>query len=114
MSNDILNAFFQGFLDEDGSLIVGEEDDCIDNDGAVDDDKLEEFMVQQEAEDERKRNLLVSFMNIVELEDQEQREFDAVELRRCHREQFRGQQWKKGERRSDSGIVIQSLERCGE
>jgi hypothetical protein len=87
-SNDVLNAFFQGFLDEDGCMI-GEEDDCIDDDGAVDDDKLEELMDRQEAENERKRNLLVSLMNIVELEDQEQREADAVDLRR-HREQFRG------------------------
>ena len=45
---------FEGLLDEDGSLI-GEEDDCIDDDGAVDDDKLKEFIVQQEAENERKR-----------------------------------------------------------
>jgi hypothetical protein len=85
-SNDVLNAFLQGFLDEDGSMI-GEEDDCIDDDGAVDGDKLEEFMDRQEAENERKRNLLVSMMNIVELEDQEQREFDAVDLRR-HRERL--------------------------
>ena len=93
MSNDALNAFYQGLLDEDGSLLV-EEDDCIDDDGAVDDDKLEEFLAQQEAADERKRNLLVSLMNIVELEDQEQREFDAVDPRRRH-ERFRGQQRKR-------------------
>ena len=65
MSNDILNAaflFLQGLLDEDGSMI-GEEDDCIDDDGAVNDDKLEEFMDRQEAEIERKRNLLVSSSN---------------------------------------------------
>jgi hypothetical protein len=45
-------------------------------------------------------------MNIVELEDHEQREFYAVDLRR-HREQFRGQQTKKGERGSVSGIETQ-------
>ena len=92
-SNDVLNAFLQGFLDEDGSMI-GEEDDCINDDGAVDDDKLQEYMDRQEAENERRRNLLVSMMNIVELEDQEQREANAVDLRR-HRERFRGQQWRK-------------------
>ena len=102
-SNDVLNAFLWGLLDEDGSMI-GEEDDCIN-----DDDKLEEFTDRQEAENERKKNLLVSMINIVELEDQEQREADAVDLRR-HREQFRGLGSKKGERRSDSGIVTQSLE----
>jgi hypothetical protein len=111
-SNDVLNSFLQGLLDEDDSMI-GEEDDCIDDDGAVDDDKLEELMDWQEAENERKRNLLVSMMNIIELEDQEQREADAVDLR-CHREQFLGLGSKKGGRRSDSGIVTQSLERCGE
>ena len=74
--------------------MIGEEDDCINDDGAVDDDKLQEYMDRQEAENERKRNLLVSMMNIVELEDQEQREADAVDLRR-HRERFRGQQWRK-------------------
>ena len=112
MSNDILNAFLQGLLDEDGSMI-GEEDDCIDDNGAVDDDKIEEFMDRQEAENERKRNLLVSMMYIVELEDQEQREADAVDLRR-HHEQFCGQQSKKGERESDSGNETQLLERCRE
>jgi hypothetical protein len=64
--------------------MIGEEDDCIDDDGVVDDDKLEEFMDRQEAENERKRNLLGSMINIVELEDQEQREADAVDLRRHH------------------------------
>ena len=93
MSNNALNAFYQGLLDDDGCLL-GEEDDWIDNDGAVDDDKLEEFMAHQEAADERKRNLLASLMSIVELEDQEQREFDAVDLRR-HRERFRGLRRKK-------------------
>jgi hypothetical protein len=92
-SNDVLNVLLQGFLDEDCSM-VGEEDDCIDDDGAVDDDKLEDLMDRQEAENERKRNLLVSMINIVELEDQEHREADAVYLRR-HREQFPGQQREK-------------------
>ncbi len=92
MSNDALNAFYQVLLDEDGSLL-GEEDDCIDDNGAVDDDKLEEYLARQEAADERKRNLLSTLMNIVELVDQEQREFDAVDLRR-HRERFHGQREK--------------------
>jgi hypothetical protein len=51
-TNDALNAFYEGFLDEDGYF--GNEDDCIDDDGAVDDDKLEEYMAQQAAADERK------------------------------------------------------------
>jgi hypothetical protein len=78
MSNDALNAFFQGLVDEDGSLL-GDEDDVVDNDnavdddGAVDDNKLEECVTRQEAADKRKRNLLSTLMNIVELEDQEQR-----------------------------------------
>ena len=39
MSNDDLNAFWQGLVDEDG--FWGEdEDDYIDDDGAVDDEKL--------------------------------------------------------------------------
>ena len=29
ISNDVLNAFYQGLVDEDGSL-PGDEDDCID------------------------------------------------------------------------------------
>ena len=89
--------------------MIGEEDDCIDDDCAVDDDKLQEYMDRQETENERKRNLLVSFMNIVELEDQEQLAADAVDLRH-HREQFRGLGGKKGERRGNSGIVTQPLE----
>jgi hypothetical protein len=99
MSNDALNAFYRGLLDKDGSL-VGDED------GAVDDDQLEEYRARQDAADERKKNHLISLMNIVELEDHEQREFYAVDLRR-HREQFRGQQTKKGERGSVSGIETQ-------
>ena len=59
---------------------------------------------QQEAEDVRKRNLLVSsLMNIVELEDQEQREIDAVDFRR-HREQFCGQQRKKA--KGEATVVL--------
>ena len=73
MSNDALNAFFQGLVDEDGSLL-GDEDDVVDDDGAVNDDKLEEYVARQEAEDGRKRNLLSTWMNIVEIEDREQKE----------------------------------------
>jgi hypothetical protein len=110
MSNDALNVFYQGLLEEDGSM-VGDEDNLIDDNGVVDDDKLEEYTPRQEAADERKRNVLVSLMNIVELEDQEQREFDAVDLTR-HHQRFRGHQRKKGERGSVSGIATQSLEGC--
>ena len=96
ISNDVLNAFQQGLVDEDGSL-RGDEDDCIDDNGAVDDEKLEVCMARQEAADERKRNLLSILMNIFELEDQEQREFDSLDLQ-LHREPpFRGLQWKEGE-----------------
>jgi hypothetical protein len=112
MSNDALNVFYQGLLEEDGSM-VGDEDDLIDDNGVVDDDKLEEYTARQEVADERKRkrNVLVSLMNIVELEDQERRELDAVDLTR-HHERFRGHQRKKGERGSVSGIATQSLEGC--
>ncbi|KAI2513546.1 hypothetical protein MHU86_686 [Fragilaria crotonensis] len=91
-TNDALNAFYEGLLDEDGYL--GNEDDCIDDDGAVDDDKLEEYMAQQAAADERKRNVLLTMMGMVELEDKEQKEFDAIDLRR-HRERFRGRRKKR-------------------
>ena len=97
-SNDVLNVLLQGFLDEDGSM-NGEEDNCIDDDGAVDHDKLEEYMDRQERENERKRNLLIALMSIAELEDQEQLAADAVDLRR-HREQFSGLGSKKGGRRT--------------
>ena len=88
-SNDDLKAFWEGLADKDG--FWGEdEDDYIDDDGAVDDDKLKVYMARQEAADERKRNLLSTLMYYVELEDdQEQREFDSLDLR-CHRERFRG------------------------
>jgi hypothetical protein len=83
--NKVLNAFYQGLLDEHG--VLGEEGKYIDDSGAVDDDKLEVYTSRQEAEHEIKRNLLLKSINIVELEDQEQSVFDAVDLRR-HREQF--------------------------
>jgi hypothetical protein len=102
--HDNVNAFYQGLLDEDGSLIGEEDDCCIDDDNAVDDGKLEEFMAQQEAEGERKTNLLMSFMNIVQLEDQEQREFDAVDDLRRHRERFRGQQRKKA--KGEASVIL--------
>jgi hypothetical protein len=92
MENDALNAFCEGLLDEDGYL--GDEDDFIDDDGAVDDDKLEECMARQAATDERKRNVLLTIMSIVDLEDEEQKEFDARDLSR-HRERFRGHRKKR-------------------
>ena len=79
MSNDVLNEFYQRLLDKDG--VLGEECDYID------DDKREACMAQQEAEDERRRNLLLALMHTVELEAQEQRKADAEDLR-CHRERF--------------------------
>ena len=82
-----------GLVDEDGSL-PGDVEDCIDNDGTVDNDKLEGYLARQEAADERKRNLLSKLMNFVELEDQEQREFDSLDLQR-HCKQFRGLQREK-------------------
>ena len=85
MSNDVLNAFYEGLRDKGG--LLGQEFDYIDNNGAVDDDKRKAYMVQQKAEDERKRNLLLSLMHTVELEAQEQREDDAEDHRR-HRERF--------------------------
>ena len=90
-------------MDEDGSL-PGNVDDCIDDNGAVDDDKLKVCMARQEAADERKRNLLSTLMNIFEQEDQEQQEFDSLDLRR-HRERFRGLQRKK-RRKGISSIAI--------
>ena len=94
MSNDDLNTFWEGLADED-EFWGEDEDDYIDDDGAVDDDKLELCMARQEAVDERKRKLLSTLMYFVELEDQEQRDFDSLDLRR-HRERFRGLQRKKG------------------
>ena len=35
IANDTLNSFYQGLVDEDGSL-PGDVDDCIDDDGTVD------------------------------------------------------------------------------
>ena len=43
MSDNALNGFYQGLLDKDGSLVVGDEDDFIDDDRAVDNDKLEQY-----------------------------------------------------------------------
>jgi len=77
MSNDDLNAFYEGLVDEDGFL-SNDEDDCIDDDGAVDDDALEENVAHQEAAYERKRNLLLSLMQIVKHEEMEEVEADAV------------------------------------
>ena len=96
MSNDDLNTFWEGLADED-EFWGEDEDDYIDDDGAVDDDKLELCMARQEAVDERKRKLLSTLMYYVELEDQEQQEFDLLDLRR-HCEQFCRLQRKKCER----------------
>ena len=93
ISYDVQNGFYQGLVDEDGSL-PGDVDDCVDDDGAVDNAKLEVYVARQEAADERKRNLLSTLMNFVELEDEEQREFDSLDLQR-HRERFRGLQREK-------------------
>jgi hypothetical protein len=69
--NDVLNAFYGGCLDED--CFLGEEEDYIDDDGAVDDDKRDAYMACQEAEEERKQNLLLTLIQTVKLEAQEQR-----------------------------------------
>ena len=59
MSNDDLNAFWEGLADKDG--FWGEdEDDYIDDDGAVNDDDLDEQIAHHEAAYERKRNRLLS------------------------------------------------------
>ena len=92
MSNDILNAFLQGFLDKDG--VLEDVDDFIDDDGAVDDDKRDAYMARQEEEEERKRNLLLKWMQAVEIEALEQRETDAEDLRR-HRKRFLGRREKR-------------------
>ena len=92
MSNGALNAFCQGLLAED--RFVGENDNYIDDDGVVDDDKRDAYMACQEAEEKRKRNLLLCLMQSVELEAQEQREANAEDLR-CHREQFFAQRKKR-------------------
>jgi hypothetical protein len=91
MSNHVLNEFYQRLLEEDG--VLGEECDYIDDSGAIDDDKREAYMARQEAEDERRRNLLLALMQTVELEAQEQRKADAEDLRR-HRERFLGRRKK--------------------
>ena len=67
--------------------------------------KARQKMAREEAIDERKRNLLSSLMHIAELEDQELREFDTVDLRRQPPWAIRG--WRgKGERRSVSGFMF--------
>jgi hypothetical protein len=77
--------FCKVFLDIDEGL--GVEEDYIDDDGAVDDDKRDAYMAFQEEEEERKRKLLLSWMNMVEIESLEQKEADALDFRR-HRERF--------------------------
>jgi hypothetical protein len=74
ISNDVLNAFYEGSLDKDS--VLGEE--TIGLTTMV----REAYMARQEAEDERKRNLLLSLMHTVELEAQSQGEADAEDLRR--------------------------------
>jgi hypothetical protein len=69
-------------------------------------------MARQEAEEERKRNVLLTLMKTVKLEAQEQREAKAEDIRR-RRERF-FEQRKKGESSSVSVIATKSLERCGE
>ena len=64
-----------------------EEEDYIDDDGAVDDDKRDAYMARQEEEEERKQNLLLTLMRMVKIESLEQKEADALDLRR-HRERF--------------------------
>jgi hypothetical protein len=110
MSNDDLNAICEALLDKDGFL--GEdEDEFIDDDGAVDDDALEEHIAHQDAAYVRKRNLLFSLMKIVKDEEMDKTEVDAVAFREQFCRQHRGN--KKGERRSVSGgIVTQSPGRC--
>ena len=93
MSKCDVNAFYEGFVDEDG-FGGDDEDDCIDDDGAVDNDKLEEHIAHQEAAYEKKRNLLLSLMQIVEDEEMDKTEADAVAFCRS-REQFRCQNRKK-------------------
>jgi hypothetical protein len=100
ISNDVLNALYGRLLDEDRFL--GDEEDYIDDDGAVKDDKRDAYMARQEAEEERKRNLLLTLMQTVKLEAQEQREAKAEDLRhrrelffaqREKRRKFKRRQW---------------------
>ena len=59
MSNDDLNAVWEGLADED--WFWGEdENDYINDDGAVNDDDLDEQIAHHEAAYERKRNRLLS------------------------------------------------------
>jgi hypothetical protein len=94
MSNHTLNVFLQGPRDKDD--VLGEEEGYIDDDGAVDDDKRNAYMARQEdKEEERKWNLLLTLMNAVEIEAlEQQREADAEDRRR-HRQRFLGQRGKK-------------------
>ena len=86
-SNAALNAFCQSTFDQ--SFVDGENrGPCIDENGAVDDDMLELDIARQEAEEERKRKFLMLLMNSVEQEAQEQRELDAKERLRRHKQQF--------------------------
>ena len=89
MENDTLNAFYEGLLDEDGYLADEDVLYIDDGGGRVNDDKLEEYMAQLAATDERKRNVRLTTTSIVGLEDEEQKEFDVIDLSR-HLEQFRG------------------------
>ena len=93
MPNDDLNAFYEGLVDEDGFL-GADVDDCIDENGAVDDDALEEHIAHLGAAYVRKRNLLLSLMQIVEQEVVEEAEADAVAFH-SFREQFRFRHRKK-------------------
>ena len=67
-----------------------DEDEFIDDDGAVDDDALEEHIAHQDAAYVRKRNLLFSLMKIVEDEEMDKTEVDAVAFREQFRRQHRG------------------------
>ena len=77
MSNNALNAFYEGLVDEDG-FGGDDEDDCIDDNGVVNDDELEEHIAHQEAAYERKKHLLLSLMQIVKDEEMDETEADAV------------------------------------
>ena len=93
MSNNDLNAFYEGLVEEDAFL--GEDKDVyMDDDGAADDDALEEHIAHQEAAYERKRNLLLSLMQIVEDEEMDLTEADAAAFCRS-KDQFRRRQSKK-------------------
>ena len=69
--------FYEGLVDED-CFLSDDEDDCIDDDGAVDDDALKEHIAHQGAAYERKRNLHLALMQIVEHEEMNHTEPDSV------------------------------------